>query len=206
MKPSTSIPLFLAALHSFSLPVNSYRIFDYQGDKCNGAELNVHRLAGPSACTSLNIGITQSVFIKIDNIHDDQYDVVLHSSDSCDGRTVGLIHNTNGCLPADVPGFGKAHSICVVQTSSQTKKLCRADEELESDLEYNMDSLREGTIQSPISPGVFVTIKKEDHDEDGFFTSDLAAEYNVPDMELVNVNGTLLAYEGSAVSPLHLQQ
>lgn len=185
--------------------MSSYRIFEYQGDKCNGPEINVHRLAGPSACTSLN-SITQSVFIKIDNIHDDQYDVVLCSSDSCDGRIVGLIHNTNGCLPADVPGFGKAHSICVVQTSSQTKKLCRADEELESDLEYNMDSLREGTIQSPISPGVFVTIKKEDHDEDGFFTSDLAAGYNVPDLEPVHANSTLLAYEGSAVSPLHLQQ
>lgn len=44
MKPSASIPLLLTISSSFSLSVNSYRIFEYPEDQDISPQLDVHRL------------------------------------------------------------------------------------------------------------------------------------------------------------------
>lgn len=44
MKPSTSIPLLLTILSSFSLSVSTYRIFEYPEDQYISPQLDLHRL------------------------------------------------------------------------------------------------------------------------------------------------------------------
>lgn len=198
---SSLLGLFFVSL--FSSCATSYRIFEYKGKQGNSEQLNVHRLAGPSPCERLSSGNAQSALVKIDNIHDNQYDVVLYSSETCDGQVIGLIHNANGCLPVDVPGFGTARSVRVVPTTSQAANYRRAD--VESDPELNMESIQPGTIQSPIAPGVFVNINIKDHDEDGSFHRESAAEYNAPDPSQSQVESKLLAVENGTAVPFDLR-
>lgn len=197
---SSLLGLFLSL---FSSCATSYRILEYNGKQCNSEQLNVHRLAGPSPCEKLSSGNAQSALVKIDNIHDNQYDVVLYSSETCDGQVIGLIHNANGCLPVDVPGFGTAKSVRVVPTSSQAANYRRTD--ADSDPELNMGSIEPGIIRSPIAPGVFVNINTKDHDEYGFFHSERAAEYNAPDPNESQVESKLLAVENGTAVPLDLR-
>ncbi|KAI9374463.1 hypothetical protein BJX61DRAFT_540810 [Aspergillus egyptiacus] len=184
-----SIPSFLLASPFLFCGASAYRLFEYRGENCNSAQLNMHRLAGPSECTLLNNGVTESLLVTIDNVNDTQYDVVLYSSESCDGQIIGLIHNTNGCLPVDAGSFGRALSVRVV-------RIRRADTEsdVELDLLYNMESVREGTIQTPISPGVFITVEKADHDEEGFFRNEAAGKYENNQLEMSEVPVLPLAH------------
>ena len=99
--------------------------------------------------------------IKIDNIHDNQYEVVLYVSDSCSGDIVGSAYNTNGCLPTDVAGLPKARSVRVIPKGSISKRSARSASQ---DMDLNMMSLRNTTFQSPISPHVFGTVDESDYD------------------------------------------
>jgi hypothetical protein len=68
-----------------------------------------------------------------------------------------------------------------------------------------MNNILEGTIQNPFSPGVFVAINKDDYDGDGFYTSELAGEFNMHVPELTRANTTLFAYQVGTITPLDLR-
>jgi hypothetical protein len=65
---------------------------------------------------------------------------------------------------------------------------------------YNMESMKEGTFQTPISPGVFITVNKSEHDADGLFTNEMVDYYHVPepDVLVAQKNSSLLAYEADS--------
>lgn len=79
----------------------AYRISEYKSKHCTGEQVGVHRLAGPSACDKLDISVAESVLVKIDNVHDNQYQFILYDNEDCTGSVVGTIANTNGCLSLD---------------------------------------------------------------------------------------------------------
>ncbi|KAE8423073.1 hypothetical protein BDV36DRAFT_279561 [Aspergillus pseudocaelatus] len=61
-----------------------YRLFEYTGERCTGSNLNE--------------GVASSLLVKIDNVHDDLYQVNVYENEDCTGSILGAIANTNGCL------------------------------------------------------------------------------------------------------------
>ncbi|KAE8385146.1 hypothetical protein ETB97_006324 [Aspergillus alliaceus] len=98
-----------------------YRLCDYTDERCTGAQVRLHQLAGPSACNKLHEGITSSLLVKIDNVHDGQYSVNVYENDNCTGAIVGTIQNLNGCLN-NLHAFNNK-SVQVVSMSTNTDTL-----------------------------------------------------------------------------------
>ncbi|KMK63755.1 hypothetical protein Y699_04585 [Aspergillus fumigatus Z5] len=150
----------------------AYRLFEYTGTRCTGAEVGILRLAGPSACTKLNEGVASSVLVKIDNIHDDQYSVNVYENEDCTGGIVGKITNINGCL--DLYAFHKTvgKAVQVVPVSKKRDRSVSATKGFVTDFQYNLPEETEQKMKVPIMHGGFRTISKSDHAEDGTYLNE----------------------------------
>ncbi|GMG43088.1 hypothetical protein BDV35DRAFT_217052 [Aspergillus flavus] len=143
-----------------------YRLFEYTGERCTGSNVGLHRLAGPSGCAQLNDGVASSLLVKIDNVHDDLYQVNVYENEDCTGSIVGAIANTNGCLNLHVFNtVGKSVEVVSVSKKRNTSDIGG----FETDSLYNLDEGIDGEIQVPIMHGGFSTAEKSYHSEDGTY-------------------------------------
>lgn len=167
-------------LFSFFAPVAlGYHLFQYSGPECHGTAAGDYRLAGPSACQPLDYGTAQSVLVKIDNIHDDQYDVDFYNGDNCDGQIVRVLHNTNGCVDMfAMPGF-TAKSVRVRKHVSSKRDDAAWAADADSLLNYQG---RSGSVASnaaqkktvtPLRQGVFVNYNASNVDSEGTYQDDV---------------------------------
>ncbi|KAE8382642.1 hypothetical protein BDV26DRAFT_277819 [Aspergillus bertholletiae] len=143
-----------------------YRLFEYTGERCTGSNVGLHRLAGPSACAQLNKGVASSLLVKIDNVHDDLYQVNVYENKDCTGSIVGAIANTNGCLNLHIfSAVGKSVQVVPVSKKRNTSNI----RGFETDSLYNLDEGIDGEIQVPIMHGGFSPAQKSYHSEDGTY-------------------------------------
>jgi hypothetical protein len=161
-----------------------YRLFEYTGERCTGAEVGVHRLAGPSACNKLNEGVASSLLVKIDNVHDDQYSVNVYENDDCTGPIVGTIQNTNGCLNlhAFSNAVGKSVQVVPVSMAFDTP----TSENFETDYLYNLPAQDEEHMKVPIAHGLFRTVDKANHTDDGAYVDEAFGMFLTSDLEHVS--------------------
>ncbi|KAE8381260.1 hypothetical protein BDV26DRAFT_278849 [Aspergillus bertholletiae] len=142
------LPLVCSAL--FVTTALGYRIFEYTDERCTGAQARLHHLAGPSSCERLNDGVTSSVLVKIDNIHDDQYAVNVYDDDDCTDSVVGYIRNMNGCLTrSPFSTVGRSIKVVPIQKSAKMRD-----------------------ILVPIAHGLFRTVNEANHTEDGVYADE----------------------------------
>lgn len=166
-----------------------YRISEYTGERCTGSEVGLHRLAGPSGCDNLNHGVASSLFVKIDNIHDEQYAVNVYDKDDCGGSIVGHIHNANGCLNlAPFSTVGKSIRVVPAKTSAKMRNTpdASASEKFETDYLYNLRALKKDQIKVPIAHGLFRTADKTNHTEDGFYADEAFGMFWTTDPQQVS--------------------
>lgn len=77
----------------FATSALGYRVSEYTGERCTGSEVGFHQLAGPSGCDSLRSGVASSVFVKVDNVHDDQYAINVYDKGDSSGSSGTLAKN-----------------------------------------------------------------------------------------------------------------
>lgn len=146
--------------------VQSYRLLEYVDRECAGAQVDVLRLAGPSACTNLDYGRAESVIVKIDNVHDVDYTVTFYSDEDCKGGVAHTVHNANGCVDIFNKFASSHHS-----RSVRVEPVNKAEKRIETEniwMDYGHDE--DGNYYTPIAPGVFAPINVSDIDTDGTFT------------------------------------
>ncbi|KAI9370348.1 hypothetical protein BJX61DRAFT_544720 [Aspergillus egyptiacus] len=178
-----------AYLAIFATSALGYRIFEYTGERCTGSQVGLHRLAGPSGCDQLNNGIASSVLVKIDNIHDDQYAVNVYDNDDCTGSIVGHIRNMNGCLNlSPFSTVGQSIKVIPAQQSAKMHAIVgpSASEGFETDYLYNLRSSNAEQMKVPIAHGLFRTVDKANHTENGVYENE-AFDIFLP-TELENVS------------------
>lgn len=182
-------PLVYSALFATSL---AYRVFEYAGDRCTGAQVGLHRLAGPSACTPLNEGVATSVLVKIDNVNNDKYTTVIYDTEDCTGAIVGSLTNFNGCL--DLYAFhntvGKA-----VQVIPASGKRDNPNKGFVTDQQYNLASKNETVMKVPIMRGGFYTSQKSNHSEDGTYLDEAFDIFNPMTPEQLKEDDEAAPYE-----------
>jgi hypothetical protein len=162
-----------------------YRIFEYTGQRCTGAEVGTHRLAGHSACIKLDELVASSLLVKIDNIHDDKYAVNVYGNDDCTGPIVGAIQNMNGCLNnlhASSNTVGKSVQVVPVSQESDTPM----NESFETDYLYNLPAEDDEHMEVPIAHGLFRRVDKANHTEDGAYVDEAFAMFLTTDLEHVS--------------------
>ncbi|KAE8140489.1 hypothetical protein BDV38DRAFT_279990 [Aspergillus pseudotamarii] len=149
-----------------------YHLFEYSGNECNGAPVLNYRLAGPSACQKLSYGTAESVLVKIDNVHDELYDVAFYDEEDCGGEVVSVIHNTNGCIDLyAMPGY-TARSVRV-----QKHVTGKRDRRSQADPLLNYQIGGRDQPVTPIRKGVFVSYNSSNIDSEGTFQDDIIHEF-----------------------------
>ncbi|KAJ5482988.1 hypothetical protein N7539_006434 [Penicillium diatomitis] len=161
--------LILPALVGFA---QAYRLFEYVGERCTGEEVGVLRLAGPSACTKLAEGVASSVLVKIDNIHDDLYEVNVYDHEDCTGSIVGTIANFNGCLDLEIFHNAPGKAVQVIPVSRKRDPSVSVNKGFVTDFQYNLAEETAETMKVPIMHGGFQTVSKTNHSEDGSYLDD----------------------------------
>ncbi|KAF7157483.1 hypothetical protein CNMCM5623_001744 [Aspergillus felis] len=159
-----------------------YRLFEYTGERCTGAEVGIHQLAGPSACNMLNEGVALSLLVKIDNVHDGQYSVNVYPNDDCNGPVIRTIQHMNGCLNnlhASSNTAGKSVHVVPVSRESDTP----TSESFEADYLYNLPAQDEEHMEVPIAHGLFRTVDKANHTEDGAYINEAFGMFLTTDLE-----------------------
>ncbi|GFG10630.1 hypothetical protein IFM5058_05022 [Aspergillus udagawae] len=169
--------LVFSALFATTL---GYRIFEYTGERCTGAEVGIHRLAGPSACNTLNEGVASSLLVKIDNVHDDQYSVNVYENDDCTGPIVGTVQNMNGCLNLHAFSNTVGKSVQVIPVSKRSST--PMSEGFETDYLYNLRAEDEEHMKVPIAHGLFRTVDRANHTEDGAYVDEAFGMFLTTDL------------------------
>ncbi|GFF32788.1 hypothetical protein IFM58399_03317 [Aspergillus lentulus] len=175
-------PLVYSALFATTL---GYRIFEYTGQRCTGAEVRAHRLAGPSACIKLDEGAISSLPVKIDNVHVHRYSVNVYGNDDCTGPVVGAIQNMNGCLNnlhASSNTIGKSVQVVPVSRESDTP----TSESFETDYLYNLPAGDDEHMEVPIAHGLFRRVDKANHAENGAYVDEAFGMFLTTDLEHVS--------------------
>ena len=156
----------------------AYRMSEYKSERCTGEQVGVHRLAGPSACDKLNIGVAESVLVKIDNVHDNQYQVIVYDNEDCTGSVVGTIANTNGCLNLDAFESHVGKSVKVVPVSSNQQKRESAGNGFDIGSMFNFDGHTNGEeLMVPLMHGGFHAVKRSNHSDNGTYTDEAIATF-----------------------------
>lgn len=156
----------------------AYRISEYKSERCTGEQVGVHRLAGPSACDKLNIGVAESVLVKIDNAHDNQYQVIVYDNEDCTGSVVGTIANTNGCLNLDAFESHVGKSVKVVPVSSNQQKRESVGNGFDIGPMYNFDGHTNGEeLMVPLMHGGFHAVKRFNHSDNGTYMDEAIATF-----------------------------
>ncbi|GIK02200.1 hypothetical protein Aspvir_006245 [Aspergillus viridinutans] len=151
----------------------------------SGAKVGIHQLAGSSACNKLNEGVALSLLTKIDNVHDDQYSVNVYPNDDCTGHVVGTIQNMNGCLNnlyAPSNTVGKSVQLVPVSKESDTP----ISKSSETDYLYNLPVQDEEHMKVPIAHGLFRSVEKANHTEDGTYVDEAFGMFLTTDLEHVS--------------------
>lgn len=186
-----------------------YRVFEYVGRRCTGEKLDTHRLAGPSACTKLDVGVTSAVLVKIDNVNDNQYNVVVYDTDDCSGSIVGSIANANGCL--DLYAFPEhvGKSVKVIPKQGLEKRESTS-QGFDTGSLYNYEATdRPGEIMVPVMHAGFHAVNTSDHSDDGTYLNEAIEEYysstveHVEEIEDVWRNGPKRAKSTTAMTSLN---
>lgn len=155
-------PFIIALLSTLA---HSYRLLEYSGLECAGAQEGVFRLAGPSACTNLDYGKSESVLVKIDNVYDDQYTVEFYTDENCQGLVQREVSNSNSCVDI-FSKFDASQNVKSVRVQNRLPgKRSIESEDIMMDYGYSDD----GNHYTPIAPGVFLPINMSDINADGTF-------------------------------------
>lgn len=142
----------------------AYRVLEFTGKRCTGAEVGIDRLVEPSTCTALNEGISNSVLAKIDNFNDDKYALNVHDTDDCTGNIVGGTIGLNGCLNISQNAGGKAVQVIPVSIGHGTP-----NKDFVTNHQYNLASKDEKVIKVPIMHVGFRTVQRSSRTENGTY-------------------------------------
>lgn len=153
--------LVYSALFATSL---AYRVLEFTGKRCTGAQVGIDRLVEPSTCTALNKGISNSVLAKIDNFNNDKYTLKVHDTDDCTGNIIGSITGLNGCLNISQNTAGKAVQVIPVSSGHDTP-----NKGFVTDHQYNLASKNENVIKVPIMHAGFRTVQRSSRTENGTY-------------------------------------
>jgi hypothetical protein len=151
----------------------AYRVMEYDMERCTHNAFRTHHLADPSACTKLNVRVASSILVKINNIHDDQYQLNVYDNNDCTGDVVGTLRNLNGCMDLFSPDDNRVgRSVKLTQASASVATDPERDwasKRFEADQMFNVDTLEENKFMAPIARGVFQYVERSDRSDDGTY-------------------------------------
>ncbi|RAL07648.1 uncharacterized protein BO97DRAFT_463493, partial [Aspergillus homomorphus CBS 101889] len=118
-----------------------------------------------------------NVFVKVDNIYDDQHAVNVYDTDDCSGSIVGHIRNTNGCL-----------NLYAFSSSARTRDTvdASASEYFETDYLYNFPSSNAAQLKVPVAHGLFRTVDRANRTEDYIYANEAFDVFLLTNLEHVN--------------------
>ncbi|GLA12757.1 hypothetical protein AnigIFM62618_008712 [Aspergillus niger] len=124
-----------------------YRLTEYTGERCTRAEVGVHRLAGPSACSKLGNINAKAILVKTDNIYDDQHSVMSTRKTTAQGPSSESVKVISGTVKSEVLENG----------GFETNHL------------YNLPAQDANHIMVPIAHAFFRTVDISHHADDGSY-------------------------------------
>ncbi|KAE8142976.1 hypothetical protein BDV38DRAFT_234339 [Aspergillus pseudotamarii] len=174
MKLSQQSLLSIVSLCLLPLHATSYQVTEYPDSKCEEAPLATHHLNSAHPCTRLHGSTTLATRMEPDNNNDDQYEIALYRSDTCEGEVFRVIHKSKGCLIQNIIGSTEAKSARIVpkpvEVSTRNGKSVAKDKEGQAGSE----------IRPLISPSLQISFRTMDEEVNGLVRSGWSAEYSVP--------------------------
>lgn len=162
----------------FFIATNAYRVTEYSEERCTRKGLSFHHLAHTKSCHGLNVPVTSSILVKIDNFHDDQYQLNVYDNDDCTGDIVGTISDLNGCMNLYSPDnnrTGRSVALTAIPDSTDPgKKQHLTSENFEAGRTFNGNYLTGGgdLIAIPIARDNFRLVQPSDRLDDGTYCND----------------------------------
>jgi hypothetical protein len=158
---------------------SAYRVTEYEEERCTHNGLLFHHLADTNSCHKLNVRVASSILVKIDNFHDDQYQLNVYDNDDCTGDIVGAISDLNGCMDLYSPDNNRAgRSVKLTTKPASTepgKKRGSASENFEAGRPFNGHFLTGGSLlEVPVARGRFRFVWPSDCSDNGTYCDDNA--------------------------------
>ncbi|RJE26837.1 hypothetical protein PHISCL_00862 [Aspergillus sclerotialis] len=154
---------------------NAYRVTEYSEERCTHKGLSFHHLADTKSCHGLDVPVTSSILVKIDNFHDDQYQLNVYENDDCTGDIVGAISDLNGCMDLYSPDNNRmGRSVALTAIPDPGKERHSASENFEAGRTFNGNYLTGGgdLIAIPIARDNFRLVRASDRLDDGTYDND----------------------------------
>jgi hypothetical protein len=145
---------------------SAYRLFFYLGDMCNGEQLGISRVAGPSTCNTEFSGQAQSVLVKIDNVNDDKYAVKFYDEEGCGGQPLSEVANNQACLVLSYAGLPAYKSYQV--TGGIRKRSSSNTNDMVTEIDFG--GISNGSFYTPLNHGIGALFENFTHDTDGTIT------------------------------------
>lgn len=155
---------------------SAYRIMEYDRERCTHNGFRSYQLAhANNACQKLNVRVASSILVKLDNVHDDQYQLNVYDNNDCTGDAVGAISNLNGCMnlfSLDNNRVGRSVKLTPRAALTEPERESTG-KGFEAGLLFNADDFgKENKIMVPIARGVFQHVNRSDRSDDGTYRDD----------------------------------
>lgn len=152
----------------------AYRIMEFSQNKCSHREFRAHHLAEANSCAKLEPRVSSSILVKVDNIHDGEYQLKVYDSKDCTGDVVGSISNLNGCMDL-FAGDHVGRSVMLTPIEKKPADPAAFTRAFNTGRNYNMHLDKTGhVLDVPISYGVFRMIRPSPTDDGTYLDEEIA--------------------------------
>ncbi|RMJ23657.1 hypothetical protein PHISP_05476 [Aspergillus sp. HF37] len=154
----------------------AYWVTEYNEERCTHNGCRAYQLADANTCQKLDICVASSILVKIDNFHDDQYELNVYENNDCTGDVAGSISNLNGCMNLfshDSNRVGRSVKLTPKSASTEPERQRgSASENFEAGRLFNAPFLADKSLLVvPVERGAFQFNRRSDRCDDGTYCS-----------------------------------